>query len=176
MAETTGAQGQGEHHGARDFLNPNSMLTPGLAGGMTMLITNTVCQWFPLKPAEVGLAVSFMFGLLVLAMAAPWWKRGVYYLLNSLIIFCVAAGASGFGAAAAIGRPPQPAAPAVTTAPPPPPPVRTAELEERERIEAMIRELQGRLGQPRSAAPTLPAPAPAAGPQAADEPFFRRWF
>jgi hypothetical protein len=31
---------------AKEFLNPNSMLTPGFAGGMTMGITNTIATQF----------------------------------------------------------------------------------------------------------------------------------
>ena len=82
----------------QDFLNPNSMLTPGMAGGMTMLITNALCQHFPLPNDLTGLGLSFLFGLLVFVATGPMWQRSVYYLLNSLVIFCVAAGASGFGA------------------------------------------------------------------------------
>ena len=85
----------------QDFLNPNSMLTPGMAGGMTMLITNALCQHFPLPNDLTGLGISFLFGLLVFVATGPFWQRSVYYLLNSLVIFCVAAGASGFGASVA---------------------------------------------------------------------------
>lgn len=85
----------------QDFLNPNSMLTPGMAGGMTMLITNALCQHFPLPNDWTGLGLSFLFGLLVFVATGPFWQRSVYYLLNSLVIFCVAAGASGFGASVA---------------------------------------------------------------------------
>ncbi len=34
-----------------DFLNPNSMITPGAAGAFTMVITNTLCQQFAQLPA-----------------------------------------------------------------------------------------------------------------------------
>ena len=45
------------------------MLTPGVAGAMTMMITNALWQNFALPPAYTGLALSFIFGLLVLAAA-----------------------------------------------------------------------------------------------------------
>jgi hypothetical protein len=85
----------------KEFLNPNSMLTPGFAGGMTMMITNTVAGQFdlgyPWAPA-IGLLISLLFGLLaVTATAMPSWQRLVYYLLNSLIIFTVAVGSNTLG-------------------------------------------------------------------------------
>jgi hypothetical protein len=77
-----------------DFLNPKSMLTPGIAGGIVMLITNTVCLQFPeLTPRWLGLLLSFLLGLLVfMAGSIPKWQASLYYLLNSLIIFSVAMG------------------------------------------------------------------------------------
>ena len=75
-----------------DFLNPNSMLTPGFAGGVTMMITNALCALFVIPVALTGLAVSALFGTLVIASTGSWLQKGVYYVLNSLIIFCVAMG------------------------------------------------------------------------------------
>ena len=79
-----------------DFLNPNSMLTPGFAGGLTMMITTVICRFFELQPAYTGLAVSAMFGALVLVGAASWLRKAIYYVLNTLIIFCVAMGSGNF--------------------------------------------------------------------------------
>jgi hypothetical protein len=83
------------------FLTPEAMLTPGVAGAMTMMITNALWQNFALPPAYTGLALSFVFGLLVLAAAKALIPKAVFYVLNSLVIFCVAAGASGFASAPA---------------------------------------------------------------------------
>jgi hypothetical protein len=197
MAGTVvGAAGQNSA-GARDFLNPNSMMTPGLAGGMTMLVTNAVCQHFPFEPAQVGLALSFLFGLLVLATSAPMWKRLVYYLLNSLIIFCVAAGASGFGASVATGSTPVPRSPHEAPLPAPAPTPDTAPASpsaavppgqlEREELEAVIRRLQNQIegrsdvaGREMAGSATRGvSPAPPAGqdaaPAEAEGTFFKRW-
>ena len=84
--------------GIDSFLNPASMLTPGLAGGMTMLITNAIASQFTLPAKFVALAISFTFGLLVLAgPKVKVWQRIVYYILNSLIIFSVAMGSNHLG-------------------------------------------------------------------------------
>ena len=79
-----------------DFLNPNSMLTPGFAGGLTMMITTVICRFFELQPAYTGLAVSALFGALVLVGAASRLRKAIYYVLNTLIIFCVAMGSGNF--------------------------------------------------------------------------------
>ena len=87
----------------KEFLNPNSMLTPGFAGGMTMMITNTVAAQFDLGypwSAVVGLLISLLFGLLAItATAIPSWQKLIYYVLNSLIIFTVAVGSNTLGRA-----------------------------------------------------------------------------
>jgi hypothetical protein len=92
----------------KEFLNPNSTLTPGVAGAMTMIITNTLASQFAALVAwvpEIGLLISFLFGLMVMAAAAavPFWQRSVYYILNSLIIFTVAVGSNTLGVAATKG-------------------------------------------------------------------------
>jgi hypothetical protein len=81
------------------FLTPEAMLTPGVAGAMTMMITNALAQNFELPRAYTGLALSFIFGLLVLAASKTLISKAVFYVLNSLVIFCVAAGASGIAPA-----------------------------------------------------------------------------
>jgi large-conductance mechanosensitive channel len=82
-----------------EFLNPNSMITPGAAGAFTMVITNTLCQQFAQLPLNyTGLAVSFMFGAVVFGYGASVMARVIYFLINSLIIFVVAAGSSSVGA------------------------------------------------------------------------------
>src|SRR5213595_1337567 len=69
------------------------MLTPGIAGGVTMLIANALWVAFSLPPRWTSLVLSFLLGLLVfVATKVPLWQRAVYYLLNSLIIFAVSIG------------------------------------------------------------------------------------
>ena len=85
-------------NGIDDFINPKSMLTPGITGGVIMFITNSFCCQFSIEPRWVGLFLSFLFGLLVLkAETIPRWERGVYYVLNSLVIFSVAFGTAQLG-------------------------------------------------------------------------------
>ncbi|MFN0192961.1 MAG: hypothetical protein ACKVP5_13470 [Aestuariivirga sp.] len=74
------------------FLQPEAMLTPGVAGGVTMLITNAVSGVFPVPLSATGLAISALLCTLPLASAAPLWKRSVCYVLNTLIVFSMAMG------------------------------------------------------------------------------------
>lgn len=81
-----------------DFLKPESMMTPGVAGGITMTIANTLWMQFGLQQRWSGLFLSFAFGALVfVATHIPMWKRALYYVVNSLIIFSVAAGGNYVG-------------------------------------------------------------------------------
>jgi hypothetical protein len=82
------------------FLTPEAMLTPGVAGSLTMMITNALTVNFAMPRAWVGLGLSFIFGLLVLVTTRNLMVKCVFYVLNSLVIFCVAAGANGLGAGA----------------------------------------------------------------------------
>jgi hypothetical protein len=75
------------------FLNPQSMLTPGLAGGMVATITLTVGSALGLSPILSVIVLSFVVGLLVIAVTTGLWLKLVYYILNSLIISSVALGA-----------------------------------------------------------------------------------
>ncbi len=85
-------------NGFDDFVNPKSMLTPGILGGVIMFITNSVCCQFTIPPRWVGLFLSFLFGLLVLkAETLSRWQRAVYYVLNSLVIFSMAFGTAKIG-------------------------------------------------------------------------------
>ena len=83
-----------------EFLQPKSMLTPGIAGAVTMLIANTLWVAFGFPPRWTSLVLSFVLGLLVfVATGAPVWQRVVYYVVNSLIIFSVSMGTNYAGAA-----------------------------------------------------------------------------
>jgi hypothetical protein len=82
------------------------MLTPGVAGSVTMMITNALAVNFDAPRAMTGLVISFVCGLLVLAAVKDVLVKVVLYVLNSLVIFCVAIGANGIavtGARHALG-------------------------------------------------------------------------
>lgn len=80
------------------FVNPQSMITPGIAGTATMVLTNTLCQQFAGLPANwTALGMSFLFGTVVFAATSSLLLRGVYYLINSLFIFVMAHGSNTLG-------------------------------------------------------------------------------
>ena len=81
-----------------DFLNPKSMITPGAAGGITMMITNTLASQFAGLPGNwTALALSFMFGALTFMYAAHILNRVIFFVINSLIIFVMAQGSNTLG-------------------------------------------------------------------------------
>lgn len=82
-----------------DFFNPKSMSTPGAAGALIVVITNTLANTFPEVEARyVALSLSFMFGAVVFTAAAMRiWERGIYWVINSLIIFSMSFGANNMG-------------------------------------------------------------------------------
>ena len=80
------------------FLTPEAMVTPGVAGSLSMMIGNALHFNFKAPNGWAVLTLSFTFGLLVLANNEPMLKRGVLYVVNSLVIFCVAAGTITLGA------------------------------------------------------------------------------
>ena len=82
----------------KEFLNPNSMLTPGIAGAVAMAIANTFSAQFGFSGAVVALLCSFLIGLLVATVkTVPSWKKYVYYVFNSLVIFTMAVGSNTLG-------------------------------------------------------------------------------
>jgi hypothetical protein len=80
-----------------EFLNPKSMLTPGVCGAVIMTITNALGVSFGIVGVGrtfICLGLSFLVGSLVF-VAGPkssWPKKAIFYVLNSLIIFSMAAG------------------------------------------------------------------------------------
>ena len=58
--------------GFGQFLNPEAMLTPGVAGALVMMIANSLASNFPLSRAYTGLCLSFVCGLLVLVIDRQW--------------------------------------------------------------------------------------------------------
>jgi hypothetical protein len=113
MAKTPGGKRQAANF--EEFLNPNSMITPGAAGAFTMVITNTLVAQFAGLPGNyTALAVSFLFGAVVFTYAAVWGVRLIYFVINSLIIFVMAHGSNTIGAGIE-RRVTEPARPAVVS-------------------------------------------------------------
>lgn len=82
-----------------EFLNPRSMLTPGLAGGFTMVISSTLWVHFGMPQKWTALVISLALSLLVvLGMKnVPLLERIIYCFLNTMIIFSM-----GFGSHTAL--------------------------------------------------------------------------
>lgn len=84
-----------------EFLNPKSMLTPGICGAVIMVIANALGAAFALEgPARsfVCLGLSFLAGTLVFAAGVKkFWPKLAFYVFNSLIIFSAAAGVNFSG-------------------------------------------------------------------------------
>jgi len=83
-----------------DFLNPKSMLTPGVAGAMVMLLSNAICQAFPeVAFRYMALGISFLLGSVLLSeKTIELTRRFGFWVLNSLIIFAMGVGATNIGA------------------------------------------------------------------------------
>jgi hypothetical protein len=82
----------------QDFLNAKSMVTPGVAGGLIMVISNTCWTQFNLPPKWTALALSALLGLLVVCiLIAPFWQKVLLWLFNALIIFSMAMGTNQAG-------------------------------------------------------------------------------
>lgn len=85
-----------------EFLNPKSMLAPGIAGATTMAITNAVATNFDLSRPWLGLVVSGLFAAAAVAYAQLRWPEKAFFgLINTLIIFSVALGTNNLGVGAA---------------------------------------------------------------------------
>ena len=100
MAETT--------FNPQDFINPKSMLTPGLAGGLVMIVVNGLTSAFPeLPPRYLALAFSLLIALIVISSKefkeVKLLLKSVYLLFNGLIIFAVGFGTANLAADAATG-------------------------------------------------------------------------
>lgn len=61
-----------------DFLDPESMLTPGIAGSVVMFVTNALAVNFHLHRAYTGLFLSFLVGLMILVANRVLWLRLTY--------------------------------------------------------------------------------------------------
>ena len=81
-----------------EFFHAKSMLTPGIAGATTMMITSSLVAAFNLPGSWVALAVSLLLGLVVMtddSIAMP--LRPIFYVLNALVIFSMAYGLNAAG-------------------------------------------------------------------------------
>jgi hypothetical protein len=85
--------------GALDqFLQPQSMVTPGALGALAMLGTNTLAGNFSyVSYPFIALILSCLFGFAALVKSTSIFEKILYYLLNSIIIFSVAAGSNKLG-------------------------------------------------------------------------------
>jgi len=82
------------------FIDAKSMLTPGVAGTIVVLVTNALANNFSLPGKWVALILSFVCGLVVFGdTKVSVGPRIAFYVLNSLIIFATAVGANGIGTA-----------------------------------------------------------------------------
>jgi hypothetical protein len=93
---------------AQDFLNPNSMLTPGIAGGLTVSISLPLAVNFAISFKWIALIMSFVFGIIIILQIANSQSMSktlclLYCIINSLIIFSVS-----IGAGAVADPPPKP--------------------------------------------------------------------
>ena len=83
-----------------EFLKSKAMMTPGIAGGVTTMITATLASQFGLPGNWTGLVVSLLFGLTVWTdKSVAVYHRIVYYIINSLTIYAVAIGVNTAGMA-----------------------------------------------------------------------------
>lgn len=81
-----------------DFLKPQLLLVPGLAGIITMVIADTLWIRLLLPPRWTALALSLAFGSVILTVVRiPPVQRVIYYLYNSCVIFLVAVGSNRVG-------------------------------------------------------------------------------
>jgi hypothetical protein len=168
----------------KDFLNPKSTLTPGIAGSVAMVAGNSLWVGFGLPQAWTALAVSFLFALLLVVGApAPLWQRCIYVVLNCLVIFSVGLGANGVGTRATAGSTPQPRSElqqfvivgrAEAQAPKP-----TATAEELKRLQddlkrknEEVRRLEEAL---RKSEQQKPSPTEEPSPAGGQRKFFERW-
>lgn len=88
-----------------DFLKSKAMMTPGVAGAMTTMITGTLVSQFGLPGNWTGLVISLLMGLAVWAdKSVVIYQRIVFYLINSLTIYAVAIGVNTAGMAISHGE------------------------------------------------------------------------
>ena len=88
----------------KEFINPKSMLTPGLAGSLMMFLVNGIAVPFPEIPSRyVALFLSFLIGASIIWFSEIEGKsqvlqKAMYWVLNSLVILVVGFGATNLAA------------------------------------------------------------------------------
>jgi MFS superfamily sulfate permease-like transporter len=86
-----------------DFFNSKTILTPGIAGGLTTLTTGVVSSQFNLPGKWIALLISFLLAIVIFYLDQHTLKiplKVIFVILNTLIVFAVAVGANTAGAAA----------------------------------------------------------------------------
>ena len=79
----------------KDFVNPNSMLTPAIAASIIMINANVLWVNSGMTPKYAVLVLCLLICLIVLAIfRAPLWQKLVYYIINVVIVFSVSAGSN----------------------------------------------------------------------------------
>lgn len=74
-----------------DFLNPRSMLTPGIAGSVVMVIANTLWVEFMLPQKWTALVLSFILIIpILMRFSASMIENIIYFMFNGLIVFALA--------------------------------------------------------------------------------------
>jgi hypothetical protein len=75
----------------KEFLNPRSMLTPGIAGSMVMVIANTLWVEFMVPQKWTALVLSFVLLIpILLRFSANIFEKLIYFSFNGLIVFSLA--------------------------------------------------------------------------------------
>lgn len=90
----------------KDFLNPTSMLTPGIAGGLAVSMSMPLAVNFNLSFKWIVLIVSFLLSFVVVLSfenIKSGALKGLYIVLNTMVIFSV-----GIGAGVTVDPPPIP--------------------------------------------------------------------
>lgn len=98
MAQLPDAAKPAAVSGIDQFLQPQSMVTPGVLGTVAMFGTNALCEAFPgAAPVQVALGLSFFFGIVTIVKTSTLAEKAVYYVVNSLIILSMAFGTNSIG-------------------------------------------------------------------------------
>lgn len=84
-----------------EFIKSKPMLSSGILGTTTTIITGTLVTQFDLPGNVTAIVVSFILGLLVFTDSSiPYIQRFVFYIIISMIIFTTAMGINEAGVAA----------------------------------------------------------------------------
>nr|WP_321467214.1 hypothetical protein [uncultured Desulfobulbus sp.] len=175
-----------------EFLNPKSMLTPGVAGSLMMFLVNGIgCQFPELPMRYMALFMSFLIGSVVwfseLEGRAPMIQKGIYWVLNSLVIFVVGFGTANLAADATAKTPPQDPhaihllvptsayAATITVAAPTGNEPSQSQLNEMAAKLAKERAENEQLKRELEASKRPPAPPPSKPSQESKQQFFKRW-